>query len=252
MKRSLNEVERICQKAAEGAGAPAGLDTDAARGAAWLVARDLPALADLARDLTRVADLGAACCFERDHVTDLNRRLVAGDKAGAVIAPMLIDLLVARAAEDRAPGALRVSGLTAPLFLLPPIVRYAAGGWRLRLSLAADDDRRAAFLAADGEARILGSGGREIAELFDGGCVWSLEALCSRDPGTMDSRDEHGLTVLRDAENLTAAAAESLAAGVAPNLEAWDRLSVLASKVLVPASEQSRLMGAGALASDNE
>ena len=25
MKRSLNEVQRICQKAAEGAGAPAGL-----------------------------------------------------------------------------------------------------------------------------------------------------------------------------------------------------------------------------------
>ena len=30
MKRSLNEVQRICQKATEGAGAPAGLDTDAA------------------------------------------------------------------------------------------------------------------------------------------------------------------------------------------------------------------------------
>ena len=65
MIRSLNEVERICQKAAEGAGAPAGLDTDAAHGAAWLLARDLPSLSDLAEDLTRFADLAAACRFER-------------------------------------------------------------------------------------------------------------------------------------------------------------------------------------------
>ena len=39
MKRSLNEVDRICRKAAEGAGAPPGLDSDAARGAAFLLAR---------------------------------------------------------------------------------------------------------------------------------------------------------------------------------------------------------------------
>ena len=83
MIRSQNEVQRICQKAAEGAGAPAGLDTDAAHGAAWLLAHDLPSLSDLAEDLTRFADLAAACRFERggfgDQVVDAGDKAVSGD-----------------------------------------------------------------------------------------------------------------------------------------------------------------------------
>ncbi|MDX1575443.1 MAG: DUF3726 domain-containing protein, partial [Kiloniellales bacterium] len=86
MKRSLNEVERICQKAAEGAGAPAGLDTDAAKNAAWLLARGLPALADLAADLTRFADLAAACRFTREDFGG-DQMIDAAGKAGAVAAP---------------------------------------------------------------------------------------------------------------------------------------------------------------------
>ncbi|MCH6587654.1 MAG: DUF3726 domain-containing protein [Proteobacteria bacterium] len=41
---TLNEVQRTCQKAMSGAGAPAGVDDDAAMAAAWLEGRGLPAL----------------------------------------------------------------------------------------------------------------------------------------------------------------------------------------------------------------
>jgi len=249
MRCSLNEVERICQKAAEGAHAPAGLDTDASKSAAWLVARGLPALAGLTRDLTRFPDLAAACRFEHGSFGD--GTLEARDKAGAVIAPLLIDLLVARAALDREPGAFRVSGLTAPLFLLPPAVRYAAEGWHVRLSLTAGAARAALRVAAGGEAVILGSD-TDVAGLLENDRRWTLEAACARAPDHPDNGCEPGLGVLRDAKGLAAAAAESLAEGVSPDRAAWDRLQALATKVLVPASDRSRLTGAGALASDNE
>jgi len=247
MRRSLNEIERLCQKAAEGAGAPAGLDSEAARGAAWLLARDLPALAELAHDLTRFADLAPACRFERESAR--KKTLQAVDKAGAVVAPLLIDLLVARAVFEEQPGALAASGLTAPLFLLPPAMRYAGEGWYLQLLLASDAGRAALHVAGGGRAEIFGTAS-DLADLFDSGQSWTLEAVCA--PNRLDPGDEPGLRVLRDAEQLAAAAAESLAAGVRPDREAWDRLQALAQKVLVPASKQSRLTGAGGLASDNE
>jgi hypothetical protein len=258
MIRSLNEVQRICQKAAEGAGAPAGLDTDAAHGAAWLLARDLPSLSDLAEDLTRFADLAAACRFERVGFGDRDQVVDAGDKAGAVIAPMLVDLLVARAALDGEPGRLRVEGLTAPLFLLPPAVGYGAQGyddrgWGFRLSLAAGTERRFTLLvAAGGQAEILGTGGADIAALVEAREAWSLDAVCARAPDRLDNRNRTEFSLVLDAERLAAAAARSLADGVSPDPESWARLQALAAKVLVPATEQSHLMGAGALASDNE
>lgn len=248
MRRSLNEIERICQKAAEGAGAPAGLDSDAAKGAAWLLAHELPALADLADDLTRFADLAAACRFERSAFAG-DRVIDAGDKAGAVVAPLLIDLLVARAALDGRAGRLRVNGLSAPLFLLPPAVGHAGEGWSFRLSLAAGEWRSIVRVATGGTAEILASDS-DTATLFETGTEWSLEAVCATDHVTDPEENELGRIL--DGDRFEAAARQSLAEGVAPDPEAWQRLQTLATKVLVPATEQSHLMGAGSLASDNE
>jgi hypothetical protein len=68
----------------------------------------------------------------------------------------------------------------------------------------------------------------------------------------LDDQNRTHLPVVAKAERLAAAAARSLADGVSPDPESWARLQVLAAKVLVPATEQSHLLGAGALASDNE
>lgn len=253
MRRSLNEVQRICQKAAEGAGAPAGLDVDAAQGAAWLLAHDLPALSDLAEDLTRFPDLAAASRFERDGFGAEDQAMDAAGKSGAVIAPMLIDLLVARAALDGVPGRLRVAGLSSPLFLLPSAVRYAAEGWGFTLQLDSGTGQSFAFHVVDGgQAEVLSSGGDDIASLFEAPPPWSLDATCARSSDQLDEQSHATLNVVLDANQLAAAAARSLAGGVSPDPESWVRLQALAAKVLVPATEQSHRMGAGALASDNE
>lgn len=249
MTHSLNEIERICQKATEGAGAPAGLDRDAAKGAAWLLAHELPALADLADDLSRFADLAAACRFAREDFRDQDHAIDASQKAGAVVAPLLIDLLVARATRDGGPGRLRVEGLTAPLFLLPPAAGHAEAGLNFRLDLSAGEQRRTVRIGAAGGVDIKGTDG-DRADLFGARTVWSLDAVCAADP--MDHLEENELARPFDGARLDAAYRRSLAAGVSPDPEAWARLQALATKVLVPATEQSHLMGAGSLASDNE
>jgi hypothetical protein len=205
-------------------------------------------LADLAADLTRFDDLAESCRFAREDLGDQDQAIDASGKTGAVIAPMLIDLLIARAARDGGPGRLRVDGLTAPLFLLPPAVGYAEEGWELHLSLSARDERQIVVrIAAGGVAEILGSGS-DPAALFETGHEWSLDAVCAREL----AEGETDLSVLLDRDRLAGAAARSLAEGVSPDPEPWERLKVLAAKVLVPATEQSHRMGAGALASDNE
>ena len=226
MTHSLNEVERICQKATEGAGAPAGLDRDAAKGAAWLLAHELPALADLADDLTRFADLAAACRFERSAFAG-DRVIDAGDKAGAVVAPLLIDLLVARAALAGRARRLRVAGLTTPLFLLPPAVGHAAEGWAFRLDLSAGEQRCIVRIGAGGAVDIQGTDG-DPADLFGARTVWSLDAVCAADP--MDHPEESELARPLDGERLDAAYRRSLAAGVSPDPEDWARLQALAGR----------------------
>lgn len=257
MRRSLNEIDRICRKAAEGAGAPAGLDSDAANGAAWLLAHELPALADLADDLTRFADLAAACRFERSDFAG-DRVVDAGDKAGAVVAPLLIDLLVARAARGREEGRLRVTGLTAPLFLLPPAAGHAGPGhddrgWAFRLQLEDGMGRSCAFHVVDaGLAEILSTGSDDIGKLSQSSTAWTLDAVCARSPDLLDDPNRTDLTVVKAADRLEAAYAQSLAEGVSLDPQAWTRLQALAAKVLVPGTEQSHLTGAGSLSSDNE
>ena len=257
MRRSLNEVDRICRKAAEGAGAPAGLDSDAANGAAWLLAHGLPALADLADDLTRFADLAAACRFERSAFAG-DRAVDAKGKAGAVVAPLLIDLLVARAARNGGTGRLWVDGLTAPLFLLPPAVGHAGPvddepGWAFRLHLEDGRGRSCALHVLEaGQVEILSNAGGDIGKLFEASSAWSLDAVCARSPDLLGDPNRTDLTVIGAAERLEAAHRQSLAEGVSLDPEAWVRLQALATKVLVPATEQSHLMGAGALSSDNE
>jgi len=257
MRRTLNEVQRICQKAAEGAGAPAGLDMDAAKGAAWLLAHDLPALAALADDLSRFADLAAACRFERSEL-QADAVVDAAGKSGAVMAPLLIDLLVARAARGGEPGRLRISGLTAPQFLLPPAVGHAGQGcqdqgWTFRLHLEGGMGQSCAFHVVEaGQVEIHSNGSDDIGALFEASSAWSLDAVCARSPDLLDDPSRTDLTLVKAADRLEAAYGRSLAEGVSLDPQAWARLQALAAKVLVPATEQSHLMGAGALASDNE
>jgi len=235
MRVTLNEIYRLCQKAAEGAGAPAGLDSEIAQATTWLLAHDFPVLQSLTATLENLSD--QACRFEGSALN--SSILNAATKAGALIAPGLIDLLITRAEQG-----LSISNLDAPLYLLPSVLRYAVEGQRFcfELSLA---DRKRFVLAINAQGTTL-YGSADMALLTS--CA-QFTVLCSA--ADSSKADRTGLAVCIDQTALERAEARSLACGLEVSADLWLRLQTLAQKVLVPASEASR-RGAGAAASDNE
>ena len=75
-----------------------------------------------------------------------------------------------------------------------------------------------------------------------------LHAVCARDAGALTEPGEPGLAVLADAEALASEEARSLEDGIQVSPPRWQRLQVFAQETLVPATEESRLRGAGELA----
>lgn len=225
MTRSLAELRHTCQKAGEGAGLPAGLDVAAAEAVAWLAARGLDPLPAFLGALTQVSR-GALRC-------DLNPgdggTLDAGGAAGAIVAAALVDLLAAR-------GRLGVAGLSAPLFLLPPAVRYGAAGRWFRFELRGPDGRRYRMTTgAEEDAAIFGP------SVPSDDTPFTVDAVCGPAPdGALDP-----LPLVADGEALRRRADASLAAGLPVAPEDWDRLQAHAVKVLVLATTQSRASGAG-------
>ena len=254
MRRTLNEVYRMCQKAAEGAGAPAGLDMDAAESAAWLAARGLDPLAGFAKALETMSGQQNPCV-----PAPAGGGLNAHGKAGPLVASALVDLLAARAMAGGGTGRLRVTGLSAPLFLLPRAARYAEDGWVFRLTLA-DTAGRHFVLTAAPEAGVaitgpagveagVESGVESVAAALSGPAPFDLEAVCARTAAPQ--ADQAGTSILAEAASLEAAA-RSLSEGVAVEPGPWGRLQAFMAKVLVPATAESRRRGAGARLSDNE
>ncbi len=249
MRRTLNEVYRMCQKAAEGAGAPTGLDVDAAESAAWLAARGLDPLDGFAKALEAMSGQQSPCV---PVPAGDPQGLDASGKAGSLVASALVDLLAARAMAGGGTGRLRVTGLSAPLFLLPRAARYAEDGWAFRLALADTAGRHFEItVAPEAGAAITGPGGIEsVAAALCGAAPFDLEAVCARTPAPQ--ADQAGASVLADAASLEAAAAQSLAEGVTVEPAPWRRLQAFMAKAQVPATAASRRRGAGSRLGDNE
>lgn len=242
MRRTLNEIHRMCQKAAEGAGAPPGVDTDAADGAVWLAARGLDPLGGLAAALEgmdgQAGNGGLAAAGDT---------LDAAGKPGALIAPALVDLLASAAMADGRTARLRTVGLSAPLFLLPGATRYAEDGWGFRFTAADAEDRRFVLIVAPGTGVAI-TASAEVASIGAalGNCVpFDVDMVCARDTDASTGEFETEGWVLADAALLAAAEARSVADGVMVAPEPWHRLAAFAGKVLVPATEESRRRGAG-------
>ncbi len=246
MRRTLFEVWRLCQKAAEGAGAPAGLDIAAADGALWLLARGLDVLDGYTRAVEAL-DVGAgACTF--DGAPD-GAVLDATGHPGALVAPALVDLVIARGG-----GPLTITGMSAPLFLLPPAARYAEDGWHLRFALHGPGGARFALVASAGAGPAIHglADGATIAAALAGPAEFAVEADATPPGGAPAKRDEGTIPCLVDASALAAAAAVSVAEGIVIEATPWARLQAFADRTLVPATDESRRRGAGAEVDDNE
>ena len=215
MSFSLNEVEAMGKRAARGAGLPWGLAEEAGKAARWLTARGYPGAEQLADILTRND--------KRDYA-DLAPR----DVEGVWQAPdgRLCPLITGAALCDRAAGiadgdVIELGDTAQPLLLLP----YVAGAARLTssaISIAWDDV--AVTLSSDSE---------------------SIEG--NRDALTTRSTER---VRCRRADDVAEPAVPAVPA--APiDAATWSRLAAFAQRTFAPATEVSRLAGAGAGLSDN-
>ncbi len=236
---TLNEVQRTCQKALSGAGAPAGVDDDAAMAAAWLEGRGLPALSAVAAALDRWAGDASAMALAELPPQDGARRFDAGGRSALFVGGGLLDLAVAMAAETTAASGVKVAGVTDPRFFVPPAVVCARRDRTLRLSWRGPDGapRAGALVGPDSGAVLLGDwrnaapgGPFEVSIQF-------AQAGGSLPPGALPA-------TLGQAD-LEARLAETLAAGLSVDDGIWTRLAAYGARTLVPSSPESRARGAG-------
>ena len=237
MRVSLNEIEKVCEKAACGVGVPAGADSDIGMATAWPEARSLPGVAVAARDLAEFDNTGLTW-----RNSDAERY---GDAQGSSLLPHaggLIDLAAADALGER--GTLKtvtVANARSPLFLLPAAIQRLEDGCTFRLTW--DPPEVVAMVGGDSGVTIHGD-----ALLSNAATTLRIEAVVS----DVDSKGPPSPPLLCDHEALQSRLAASLREGVAVDQASWDRLQEMAARTLVPASAESRRRGAGAEIDDNE
>lgn len=238
MRRSLNELYYICQKAAEGASVPAGLDIDLAQGTVWLVAREFAVLDALCNELTHLNGR-TDCCFSKTEIQC--ETIVLTHRPGALLAAPLVDLLLARA-SDSSLGQLKVCGLSMPLYLAPAAIAYVHEGWHFRFELSHAQAGPYSLVVEPGGVCLHAATDAVISPLLDGS-GFTLSAYCAREPGLLPAALPH--PVLMSREVFHSRAVHSQAQGVEVSSIAWKRLQELARNTLVPATAQSRERGAG-------
>ncbi len=215
MSFSLNEIASMGKRAARGAGYSWGLAEEAGKAARWLAAHDLPGPELLAELLIR--NDGRA--YE-----DLAPTIGDGHwKAGAdLLCPIITGAaLCDRASEISSGGKFELAAVAMPLLLAP----FGAGvaeltGTPVRLSWADME----LTLTAEGIA-IKGSPAASARRADNVRC----EAMDKAGP--VQAGKTEGRTV---------------------DAETWTRLAAFAHRTYAPATEASRLAGAGAGLSDND
>lgn len=219
---SMAEILQTSWKALEGLGFPAGMDRDAAANVTWLEARGLGGIAILAQEIQRL------------------------DEAFAWIAPEIED--VGGGVIIRAEAA---SGIT----LAPGAIDWALGGSPVTvldcsapLMFAAEAARRAdegsALVVTWGEDRS-----KSTAKCGAGLAALALDIRTARAPSTVEIRGGKPPSA-KDGRRLAGFHAQSLRDGVPVDPADWAIIKKAATRVLVPASAQSR-GGAGAEVDDS-
>jgi hypothetical protein len=229
MRVSQFEIYRLCQRALEGLGAPYGVDQDGARAVAWLEARGLPGLAPLGADLARLDGSFAGLRLPAGEAIDAAGRSAIGF-CGAVV-----DLLVALAAKD---AVLHLRRCRSPLFLLPPAVAAASRGVAFDLAWQAGEGTVACRIVPPGRVALAPAPGPALEAMLLGGDGTDVAAASRRaEPGSAVAEP----TEAYFAERLR----QSLDLGIAVEPATWSAIGQIATRVQVPASEESRLKGAG-------
>lgn len=216
MSHSLNEIEAMGKRAARGAGLSWGLAEEAAKGTRWLSAFGFPGSEMLAELLTlndHIPSIDVSPVSLRAEVWHAPARRMSPLIAGASLSDCARRLL------DR--GTITMENVSLPL-LAVPFTGWAA--LRLGVPVAAEWD--GARIATDGKQICV----RGDAEAFRAN---HANRLVFSAPAEMTGRRE---PVLR----------------ATPSDESWDKLGAFAHRTFAPATEESRLRGAGAGLNDND
>ena len=216
MAFSLNEIEVMGKRAARGAGLPWGHAEEAGKAARWLIERGYPGPEALADILTR---------NDKHSFADL-----APDTAEPVwrsrsdrLCPLITGtVLCDRAAEIAAGREVELGAISQPLLLVP----YLAGAAEL----------------ADMAVEVTWPGATVTLTPTGAVIEGDMAALTARSAETARCRrvEPPAVTTLLARQGRDAAA------------ETWSRLNAFALRVFAPATEASRLAGAGAGLTDND
>ena len=216
MTFSLNEIEAMGKRAARGAGLPWGLAEEAGKAARWLAARGFPGPEQLAEILTlndgKSYDDLAPVSDDGEWRARLDR-----------LCPLVCGaVLCDRAAEIASGREYELGPVSRPLLLAPYL---------------------AAAAAQAGCAIELSWDGAEIVLTPDG-----LSTDTSPDALTVRGTDH---VRCRRADGAVAASPADPGARTV-DAETWARLNAFALRTFAPATEASRLAGAGAGLTDND
>jgi hypothetical protein len=214
MSYSLNEVEVTAKRAARGAGFSWGLAEEAGKATRWLCANSLDGCAVLARFLDQIAD---------QPITDVSPVSLDGEWASTSgrLCPLMAGVTLSDAATRLDNGEIVMTGVMYPALLLP----FVAGAAQQR----------------KGEVTVTWDGLTVTTDNSDMSLVDAAKAFTA--PAVVQLRVEAGGSVDRPLPHATRAT---------PDAAHWATLNRFAHRTYAPASEASRVLGAGAGLSDND
>ncbi|WP_120495545.1 DUF3726 domain-containing protein [Kiloniella sp. EL199] len=229
---SLNEIEASARKAARGAGMSWGLAEEAGKATRWLAARGLPNVC-LLLSLLKTND-GKAYNELRPQSLDLDIWNTPNGPLCPVISGSALNDLADRLLDRH---EIILESVISPALILPILGRAAkAIGKGFSVSW---------FSVSGGAVKVI------IAP-----DVLYLEQGTINDLGTEQAERVSVSGILSDLSNLRAEKSgtiiERVVQGVPLSSEDWADLQAFAARTYVPATEESRLKGAGAGLSDND
>lgn len=222
---SLNEIEAMGKRAARGAGLSWGLAEEAGKAARWLTARGYPGAEQLADILTR---------NDKQNYAELAPADVDGvwQAPSGRLCPLIAGAALCDRATEISEGHVIELGETAQPLLLAP---YAAGAVKLTgtaISIGWDDV--VMTLTPD-------------SEMIEG----NRDALTARSTDSVHCRRTDPVDALAAPVNELAVPAVPAVPAAPVDAATWSRLAAFAQRTFAPATEASRLSGAGAGLSDN-
>ncbi len=228
MHLSISEIDSNLVKAVLGAGLPLGLGEEAGRAARDLAGQGVDGLAAFA-DALDALDSGRSTGFQIDPA--MEGAFLPAEEGLSLSAlragPSACDLLVAGARSGKSHAAIALTAVDAPMVILSQ-------------ALVASSEIETAIVVRWRDLEGLCQAGR--LKITGGG----LEDCLAAGPADL------AMTLSEPKESVPEAASDALANGLSVDAETWRRIYAYANRQLVPATEASRLTGAGAGLTDND